>query len=131
MEGVLRGNARGLVLSVIVAAIGVGAALALTAGGTSSRLHPGSARAVFDAALVAQKHGRYHEAREGYLRALSLDPKMADARYQLALLTHEARADDEARHNLDELQAVAPNDPRLPGLRAALKEAPPAPAKTP
>jgi tetratricopeptide (TPR) repeat protein len=86
----------------------------------AARLAPDDARVAYDQALVAQSEARYREAREGYLRALSLDPKMADARYNLAVLTHGAGADDEARHNLDELAAIAPDDPRIAPLRAML-----------
>ena len=83
-------------------------------------LAPGDAHAAYDQALVAQTQGRYRDAREGYLRALSIDPKMADARYNLALLTHGAGADDEARHHLEMLATIAPDDARLPALRATL-----------
>jgi tetratricopeptide (TPR) repeat protein len=86
----------------------------------AARLAPDDARVAYDQALVAQSESRYREARESYLRALSLDPKMADARYNLAILTHGAGADDEARHDLEELAAIAPNDPRIPALRAIL-----------
>ena len=81
---------------------------------------PNDARTVFDAAVIAQQQGRYHDAREGYLRALALDPKMSDARYNLVILTHARNADDEARHHLSELKSIAPNDPRIPGLEAQL-----------
>lgn len=83
-------------------------------------LDPSEARAVFDVAVVDQQLGRYHDAREGYLHALALDPKLADARFNLALLAHGIGADAEARHDLDALAAIAPNDPRLPGLRKLL-----------
>jgi tetratricopeptide (TPR) repeat protein len=86
----------------------------------ATRLAPDDARAAFDVALVAQKQGRYRDAREGYLRALSIDPKMVDARYNLALLAHGVGADDEARHDLNALVDIAPDDPRIPGLRAML-----------
>jgi tetratricopeptide (TPR) repeat protein len=87
---------------------------------TAAKDSPTDARAAFDAAVIAQQQGRYHDAREGYLKALSLDPKMADARYNLVILTHARNADDEARHHLAELKAIAPNDPRIPGLEAQL-----------
>lgn len=116
-------NARGLVLAAAVAIIGVAAARTLPPRLAAPHSASNDARDVFAAALAAERRGSYHEAREGYLRALSLDPKMADARYQLALLTHAARADEEARYNLEQLEAIAPNDPRLPGLRATLNRA--------
>jgi len=39
------------------------------------------------------------DAREGYLRALAMDPKMVDARYNLAVLTQGVGADDEVTLN--------------------------------
>lgn len=88
----------------------------------ASRLAPDNPRVAYDIGVVAQAEGHYREAREAYLHALALDPKMADARYNLVVLTHSAKADDEARHHLDELAAAAPGDPRIPGLRAALSK---------
>jgi tetratricopeptide (TPR) repeat protein len=86
----------------------------------AAHLAPDDARAAFDVALVAHREGRFHDAREGYLHALSLDANMADARYNLAVLTHSAGADDEARHNLEELERIAPSDPRIDALRQSL-----------
>jgi tetratricopeptide (TPR) repeat protein len=85
---------------------------------------PDPARAAFERALAAQQMGRFHEAREGYLRALALDPNLADARYQLALLTHAANAQDESRHDLAELERIAPGDPRISSLRALIEGSP-------
>jgi tetratricopeptide (TPR) repeat protein len=86
----------------------------------AAREAPKDPRAVFDAAVIAQRQGRYHDAREGYLRALAIDPKMADARYNLVVLTRAGNADGEARHHLHELEAIAPKDPRIAALKAAL-----------
>ncbi|HLK40407.1 MAG TPA: tetratricopeptide repeat protein [Polyangiaceae bacterium] len=131
MKGAGQGSTRGIVLASIIGIVGVTAAVGLNRQPVAP-VQPATsttARAAFDAALVAQGDGRYHDAREGYLRALSIDPKMADARYQLALLTHRAHADDEARHHLEELIAIAPHDPRVPALRLALEKATPAPSR--
>ncbi len=84
--------------------------------------NPENVAATYDLALIADRRGRYHDAREGYLAALRLDRDHADARYNLALLTYRAGALPEARHHADELEAIAPNDPRLPALRDALDE---------
>jgi tetratricopeptide (TPR) repeat protein len=84
------------------------------------RLAPGDARVAYDLGVAEQSEGHYREAREAYLEALRADPKLADARYNLALLTHSVKADDEARHDLDELAAIAPGDPRIAPLRAQL-----------
>ena len=58
-------------------------------------------QATYDCALIADRQGRYHDAREGYLRTLQLDPKSADARYNLVLLTQGHGATLEAKHHLD------------------------------
>ncbi len=83
-------------------------------------LAPGDAHVAFDLGVIEAQDQHYREAREAFLHALALDPKLADARYELVVLTHGAKADDEARHHLDELAAIAPDDPRLADLRAAL-----------
>ena len=75
---------------------------------------------VYNLALIADRAHRYQDAREGYLAALRLDPNLADARYNLAVLTARAGVAGEARHNLEELQRIAPTDPRIPSLRQAL-----------
>ncbi|MBI5533307.1 MAG: tetratricopeptide repeat protein [Deltaproteobacteria bacterium] len=90
------------------------------------RVAPDNVSACYDLALVSHKQGKYRDAREGYLRVLQLDPTYVDARYNLVLLTQSAGATDEARHHLEKLTAMAPKDPRLPGLQALLSNpAPP------
>lgn len=84
---------------------------------------PQSAVAVYDLALIADRQGHYHDAREGYLSALVLDPNMVDARYNLALLTLHAGSLGEAGHDADELARVNPGDPRLVGLRQSIAAA--------
>lgn len=81
---------------------------------------PDNVSATYDLALCADRMGNYHDAREGYLATLRLDRSYADARYNLALLTYRAGALPEARHHLDELASIAPDDPRIGPLRASL-----------
>ncbi len=88
---------------------------------------PTSAQATYGRALVADRQLRYHDAREGYLRALQLDPKNADARFNLVLLTHGHGATLEAKHHLDVFAATYPADPRISRLMAVV--ALPAPVK--
>jgi len=114
---------RGLGLAGVVGVLGIVAAMTL--GHTTRRavapvVVPDNPRVAFDMGVVAQSEGHYREAREAYLHALALDPTMADARYNLVVLTHSIKADDEARHHLDELAAISPGDPRIPAMRAAL-----------
>jgi tetratricopeptide (TPR) repeat protein len=94
---------------------------ALDAFDQAAKLAPNDARVAFDLGVVQQTAGHYRESREAYLHALSLDPGLADARYNLALLTHSIGASDEAHHHLDALVAMAPDDPRIPALRTALQ----------
>jgi Flp pilus assembly protein TadD len=78
---------------------------------------PASVQATYDHALVADRQQRYHDAREGYLHALALDPTNAEARYNLVVLTHAHGATLEAQHHVDEFAAKHPNDARLITLR--------------
>jgi tetratricopeptide (TPR) repeat protein len=88
---------------------------------------PDCVPAIFDRALVADRQLRYHDAREGYLRTLELDPKNADARYDLVILTHASGATREAQHHLDVFRASYPADPRTKELTELL--AAPSPVK--
>jgi tetratricopeptide (TPR) repeat protein len=79
---------------------------------------PDDVHAIYDLALVDQIENRYHQAREGYLRVLRLEPRNADARFNLGVLTHGAGALGEAKHHLVELQKVAPQgDQRVVALQ--------------
>ena len=64
------------------------------------------------APIIADKQSRYHDAREGYLRALQLDPKLADARYNLVLMTHAHGATLEAKHHLRRFRGELPGRTR-------------------
>jgi tetratricopeptide (TPR) repeat protein len=90
------------------------------------KLSPADLGARYNLALVAQKLGRFHDSREGYLSVLADDPKNLDARFNLGVLTWQAGAMDEARHHLEKLREVAPKDCDLvPRLAAMLQTAPP------
>ncbi len=91
---------------------------------------PDNVQATYDAALVAQKKNQYRDAREGYLRALKLDPTLSDARYNLAVLTYAQGATMEAQHHVDEFAAAYPSDPRIAALRQILATPPPRRALT-
>jgi tetratricopeptide (TPR) repeat protein len=94
------------------------------------KLSPADLIARYDLALVAQKLGRFHDSREGYLSVLADDPKNLDARFNLGVLTWQAGATDEARHHLDKLREVAPKGSDLvPRLEAMLKTTPPSNAQ--
>jgi Flp pilus assembly protein TadD len=78
---------------------------------------PSNVQATYDHALVADRQQRYHDAREGYLRTLALEPGNADARYNLVVLTHAHGASLEAQHHVDEFALKHPNDGRVLALR--------------
>jgi tetratricopeptide (TPR) repeat protein len=124
---VLRKQSGGLLLAGVVAVGGAAAVGLVSYRRASAELAQAhevarkNARAVLETAQAAQSQGRFHDAREGYLRALALDPNLADARYGLAILTHAAGANDEASHDLAELEKIAPGDPRIAQLKELLK----------
>ena len=91
---------------------------------------PASVQATYDRALVADRQLRYHDAREGYLRTLQLDPKNADARYNLVLLTQGHGATLEARHHLEVFQTTYPGDPRIGRLMSVVAAPSPVRAMT-
>lgn len=88
---------------------------------------------LYNLGLVAQKRGRYNDARSRYLAALQADPTYAPARFNLAVLTWEAGAKDEAQHHARKFLAAAPDDPRGEELRKLILagDAAPAPAPAP
>ncbi len=74
----------------------------------------------FNRAFMLERLNRYHDAREAYLAVIQLDPMNLDARFNLGLLAHSIGADDEARHHLEKLKALAPQDDRVTQLTLAL-----------
>lgn len=92
---------------------------------------PDNVRAIYELSRALKElPGGYHDAREGLVHILSLDPKFADARYQLAVLTYSRGALLEAQHHVDVFAEAFPNDPRIPELRQMLTKPPPHPAMT-
>lgn len=89
---------------------------------------PRDLEALFTAAVCADKLGKFHDAREGYLQVLRLDRRHAQARYYLGLLTLRHGAVAEARHDAEELsKIVPPGDKRLVALQQLLSSSAPAP----
>jgi Flp pilus assembly protein TadD len=124
-----RGEPANLLLGLLLFGAGdlAGAEAQFRAALTSA---PDDPRATYDLALVADRRQQFHDAREGYLRALRLDPTMADARVNLAVLTYSRGAVDEAQHHVEELLKIAPNDARIPSLFQMLSKPPPRAAMT-
>ncbi len=86
-------------------------------------------RALYNLALTHHRLNHYRASREGYLKALRVNPRLVDARYNLVLLTHRAGATGEARHHLAKLEKQSPHDPRIPALRQVLRR--PVPKSSP
>ena len=77
---------------------------------------------------MAQREGRYNEAREAYLATLRRDPRSYAARYNLAVLTKDAGVVGEARHHLEALLRQYPGDRAAVQLLAQLERVDQAPA---
>jgi tetratricopeptide (TPR) repeat protein len=91
--------------------------------------NPDDAKAQYDLALIADKKKQFNAARQGYLAALRSDPGQADARYNVAVLTLNAGAVDEAKHHAAKFREDYPHDPRgetLSNLMANAKSLVPA-----
>jgi tetratricopeptide (TPR) repeat protein len=73
--------------------------------------NPNDAEVRYDLALLADKAGDYNGAREGYLAALRLDPKLRAARYNLTVLTLRSGVLDEAKHHANAYIKAFPEDP--------------------
>ncbi len=87
---------------------------------------------LYNLGLIAQRTGQYNEARTRYLAALKADPNYAAIRYNLAVLTWDAGAKDEAQHHARLFLELSPDDLNAPVLRRKVElDGPPAPAPTP
>jgi tetratricopeptide (TPR) repeat protein len=73
---------------------------------------PNDAIATYDLALVCDKRDDFNAARNGYLAALHIDPQLADARYNVALLTYRRGVYAEAEHHAQRFVEAFPGDPR-------------------
>jgi Tfp pilus assembly protein PilF len=82
---------------------------------------PGDAEAAYLGAREADNANDYNNAREGYLQALRIDPRLGDARARLVELTARNGVLDEARHHLNKLEEIfGPSEPRVIVLKARL-----------
>ncbi|MDC0722563.1 hypothetical protein [Nannocystis bainbridge] len=89
----------------------------------------GDALVLYNLGLVAQKRGKYNDARSRYLAALKADPSYNPARFNLAVLTWEAGVKDEAQHHARKfIDAVPADDPNAAKLQQLMGGVPPAPA---
>jgi Flp pilus assembly protein TadD len=91
-------------------------------------LGPDDPRATYNLGVVAQREGRYNEAREAYLKTLRREARNYAARYNLAVLTKDAGVTGEARHHLEALLRAYPGDRAGTQLLAELEHLDRAPA---
>lgn len=89
--------------------------------------NPQDADLVYDLALVADKRGKYNDARNGYLAALKINPGYKEARYNLAVMTWRRGVAQEARNHARKFAELAPDDPAAARLLQMVGE--PAPAR--
>lgn len=78
--------------------------------------NPQDTDVLYNLALVADKRGKYNEARNGYLAALRIDPRYKAARYNLAVLTYRRGVVDEARNHARKYAEIDPGDPSAAAL---------------
>lgn len=81
---------------------------------------PNDGDVLYNLALVADKKGDFNGARQGYLAALKAKPALADARYNLVLLTERFKIGAESQHHAQRFVKDFPTDPRAPGLAQRL-----------
>ena len=79
---------------------------------------------VYNLALVADKRGKYNDARNGYLAALKSNPTFKEARYNLAMLTWRRGVVDEAKNHARKFAELSPNDPAAASLLQMVGETP-------
>jgi tetratricopeptide (TPR) repeat protein len=96
----------------------------------ASRVAParGEAGALYQLGLLAERQGRFNDAREAFLRSLAAAPGARDPRMHLARLTAGAGARDEALHHLEMLLRDHPGDPEADALQRQLEGTLPGPA---
>jgi Flp pilus assembly protein TadD len=73
---------------------------------------PDDPEVAYDLGLIADRRNKYNEAREAYLKALKLRPTLADARYNLAVLTNRYGFAEEAKSHARRFREAFPKDPR-------------------
>jgi tetratricopeptide (TPR) repeat protein len=86
--------------------------------------NPQDADAIYNLALVADKRGKYNDARNGYLAALKINPTYKEARYNLAMMTWRKGVAEEAKNHARKFAEIAPDDPAAATLLQMVGEKP-------
>lgn len=95
---------------------------ALAAAEQALKLAPDNGEALYQKASIYHASGQIAQALAGYDKALKAEPKHAEAHLARAGLLVDLNRDAEALAEVNELQALKPNDPRGAYLRAVLAE---------
>ena len=72
--------------------------------------------------VVELNNGHYESAGERFEAALLLDPKLAEAHYNLAIVMDEQGKERDAMRHLKEAAALAPNNPAITRSEFYLKQ---------
>jgi putative PEP-CTERM system TPR-repeat lipoprotein len=86
------------------------------------KLAPDNAEALYQKASIFHASGQVAQALAGYDRAIQAQPKHAEAHLARAGLLLDLNRDADALAEVNQLQALKPNDPRGAYLRAVLAE---------
>lgn len=89
-------------------------------GGAAGAAGGGSATASFNAGVIAWNQQKIAEARGHFEKAISLDPKMAEAHYQLAMTYLNENKMAEAKKALETYVQLAPTGPNAETAKAIL-----------
>jgi cellulose synthase operon protein C len=95
---------------------------ALAAADQALKLAPDNAEALYQRASIFHANGQIAQALDGYDRALKAQPKHAESHLARAGLLVDLNRDADALAEVNELQAIKPNDPRGAYLRAVLAD---------
>lgn len=95
---------------------------AMAAADQALKLVPDNAEALYQKASVYHANGQAAQALAGYEQALKAQPKHAESHLARAGLLIDLHRDADALAEVNELQALKPNDPRGAYLRAVLAD---------
>lgn len=82
----------------------------------------GDATSAYNSGAIFMNQGKVAEAKAAFQRAIALDPKMAEAHYQLAMTLLNEGNMKEAVTSLEQYLSLAPTGPNAEGARGMLVE---------
>lgn len=72
--------------------------------------------------IIELNNGKYESAGERFETAILLDPKLAEAHYNLAIVLEDQGKEADAKRHLKEAASLAPNNPGITGSEFYLKQ---------